>query len=1763
MSNPTDPRPTSPDQPDPTKPEELKGDKNEPGVGGSYMTRSSFDFELPEGASELPPVPQPNVNETETHQAVVPPRPTATRPASNTFDFINMGTGSQGSMFDIGLDPVPVAPPPPAEPPLLTPTDSIVNLPPERTPPDLPAPPVVPEPSSSGEIGFDLPMPTGDPAEHTLGVEMLDVGAFPELAQLESTPNASSVPDIGSLFPPPEVPTADPGSFVTGEPAIAELELPLVEPASDVPISVSVPDVPMAEDGWSVSDQDLPLAEPTSDTTPQPPTRTTTPTPDLESVLGPLEPTSVTDAVSPVSGWLDESGIASATKPAEAEPIAEVVEVADAEPVEVGTPVEEAPGVSSRSSFEFDLSSSGELPNVPQPEGEDTTGPAGALPPPPDITRTPSKTFHFGGTEGEATSKFDIGLEATPIVPIPTAEPLPTATDAASNIPTATPTPGHDSDAAVGDLELIDLVNPVAPASGWLDSGILPTPSAEPVAEEIDAFETPPASPVESSDIFSGARTPTASQVEHSDVIAATAYSPATPADINPPAEPVRLSDIALTFDGPPGGSTLQDSGGSDLPIADEVSGGTSVLDAADDDESIHDMPDPLAADPLFDSAKLAEAPDLPAFPAPTARDDSPEYGRTPEYSTDASSILADLSDLGANKTSADSSSVSVESPGVERTLTGNAADGAFDLTVPDEPIPAGLFEEMPDETSTESIDWESQSGSDLFAEGRAAPEIDLEADRVAPVDIDLSSDQPSLSSAPSSIFSENKPSSGSGSADVRIGKPEPISDHVDFSEVEDAEFSDHPALSDTAERPTKESPKPPAQRSHGLSSSDFELPSKATSPAKAPDEEAGAIDWDAAALSDDENATRGIPKDASLSDILRGLSDDSAEISTRDLKPVVGGGDDTNTPMVTVDWMASSAEEAALEVEPKPAPKPKAKERKEPAKEKAKGPEPKANPLLSQTGTGTTERAEPARKVEKPKRQPGKGGGIAVGLVAGVLLAGGAFAGLYFGDVIPNSEKVAQVGPQGGTPPQGGQPNPAGPPGSNRAGPAPSAPDAKAAFAAGDIAKALELVKSQPAATPDDKATAGRVRVYSKVQEVGTDDDLKQGRADLQAVINDPEAAKTPEGTKRAVRATVDLGISYEAAGDTEAARKLFTEAKAKYPAHAAVFDALLDRLDAPTAGGGTSFFTPRLTPADAEKVLLAVGGLLLADEPAKTDDPEPGLYYWKAVKLAGTGKYTEAIDLIGKAKAAHIKRAKALAGRGINPLTDPLEQMFPRACDELAAYWKLRSELYSNPAIADAIKSNGLAKTLDSLAKAEKDLTTTKAELAKTEKDLTTTKTDLKTAKEKVATLETDVGKLDKDLKAAEKAKLDTEDKLKTAEKDAKEKGELLTAVATALKPAVTLPEKWEPADLVAGVKTAAARATGPDLKALVPNAMTAIGGGGLSAGQLIEIADRMAKAEATAKIATDKLASETKKLNDKYDTDTKKLKTDHAEELKKLADNYAIDIKKLKETNTEETKKLLDKFAIDTKKLNDEHADAIKAEQAKTEAEKAKAALREITFQKQLANAVTPTQALDIWLPVLTDLRRASDADPAMAIAARVLASSPEDSDDVAKAHTVNGMGYLLKGDYTHARDEFQFARRSPAYKADKPWAKVADAGLEAVSDPLAPYRQPVVLPPVDLKVAAKSLDTGITAFKEGKYEAAVTALTDAAKHDPADPLAWYFLGASRWAMGNEEQAKKDFAQAALREKVWPQPARIVSEALTPIQGDVRDALDRARP
>ncbi|MDY3553974.1 hypothetical protein R5W24_003088 [Gemmata sp. JC717] len=1343
------------------------------------------------------------------------------------------------------------------------------------------------------------------------------------------------------------------------------------------------------------------------------------------------------------------------------------------------------------SSFEFELPSSvntySELPPVPGPDELGSKSDFGTLPPrPPAAPRDASFDFINVGSRG---SFADLDAVAKGRA---------------------------ESDSAVG-LGNMEPVEPVAPVSGWLDP-----------ESHLSAAPHPDA--VGTSDIFAAPAPPTEPS-ETSDVLAATSGSP-PPFEVVAPPEPL-------------GGALHESDDFSDLPLA-EVDDAPESVDLhalRGDDESIHDMPAPDAGGPLFDSGQLVNAPDLPP-----GADDEPDYGAPPAFTPDASSILADLS--APDFTLDDASSVQVEAPGMERTLGSGPSEAAFELTVPDEPISADLFE-----------------GADE-GDGAAgwAGRHDAE-----PTDLDLLDDELPLSAAPSSIFSGSAGARDAGNKSGKRGAP-PV--------PPDATVAAEPLGTGSKNRPAVPN----------IDSRDFELPGVKGGRA---DDEAGQIDFEMSDADDGEH-TRAAPKDVSLSAIIRDeLPDDSEEMSTR-VAPRRGPNpdDETRPPEVSLDYLSESTEGSALALPLQAG---------APAKGKAKDRGKKSRPVVSDEPDTVTKptKVAPARLAnadetgtEENVVSGKKGSGLLIGALFGALAAGGAWAGVYFGDVIPNARPGSGAAPaaQNGTKPAG--PAPAAPAG-------PVALDPQAAFAAGATAKAVEHYKTTPPATLTEKTDAGYVRVFAKAQALAAgatvpanDADLLAARKDLEDVIARPDAAAEPGGVARGVKASVALGASYELAGDLKTARKVYTEAAERYPAHKATFEAHLDRLDAtaPAAPGGTS-----RRPAAPETGLLLATALLLQDAPA-AGAVEPGVYYWKAVKAASAGKYKDALELIDKAKESHQQLAPGFSGRGVNALSDPREQIFARACDDLKAYWKLRGAVSGNPDMIAEIKKDGgaLAKSLDAFAKsseavtaAEKDAAAAREAVKKLQGEVTKLGTDTKASEQAKREVETKLEKAATDLRAIE-AKLTTAtDELKAAAKDVEAKQGALAALADVLKPAAPVPDKWGPADLLAATKAVVARATGPDLKALVPSAMTAVGGGGLTAGQLVEIAERLNKAETTAKEALAKLTTEIKRLTDAHAAETKKLKEEGATEAKTLTDKYAADIKKLndahaeavkkiKDGSAEELKKLTDKYAADSKKLTDdyaaavaklkdEHATALRAEQGKTEAEKKRAAAREIEFQKQLGSAVTPGQVMDLWIPILTDLRRASDAGPALAAAQKTVASSSPDSEDAAKGQTVAGLAYLIRGELASAREMFQAARRSPAYKtaAGKPWAVAADTGLDAVTDPAAAFRRPVVLPPVDLRAAAGALNSGIAAYKGGRYDEAVRAMLDAVKHNPADPVAWYFLGAARWARGDEEQAKKDFAQGAEREKVSTAPNSATSDALSPLQGAARDAIDRVRP
>ncbi len=849
--------------------------------------------------------------------------------------------------------------------------------------------------------------------------------------------------------------------------------------------------------------------------------------------------------------------------------------------------------------------------------------------------------------------------------------------------------------------------------------------------------------------------------------------------------------------------------------------------------------------------------------------------------------------------------------------------------------------------------------------------------------------------------------------------------------------------------------------------------------------------------LSQDENAT--------INRLIGGeVTDDSNETPLRPVLP------DDSRPNVSVDWMAESAERLvgggtrptpAAKKPPAPEPavdfteKKTKPEAKPVAKDKPKAAGAKPARLVSDSDSA--ERLDPgADGAQKRKRESRS---LITGALLGTVLMGGMGAAAYFGNVIPPRDTAEREKLQ------------------------------KEVQQQKQLVQDLQAKVQQPNGATIEKENDGGLfdRLRSLDGPAGKDDpELKKVRESLETV-------RAGAKGKEAAQATVRLGVTHLLAGDRAAARKLYESALTDYPAYRSTFEALLAKMaaeDAEAAGGGTSFNAPRrLTPAEAERLLLSVT-VLLQDEAKKDAEPEePGVYYWKAVKLAKEGSYTEAIELVKKAKDAHVKRAKALAGRGLNPLTDPLEEMFPKACDEMIAGWQVRAELYKNPVTAEALKNKTLPATLDGLAKAGKELADAKASLKTATDTLATANNNLTTEKNKVTKLEGEVAKLDKEAKAAKTAKETAEGERDTAKKElvvAQTKlgdaDKLFKMIGTELEPAKVLPEKWAPADLVKGAKDAAAFAKGKDAEAL----------------KLAR--EELKKAQMEATTANTALTN---------------LKTDYKKEKDTLVENHKTALKA-------EQKK-----ADDAKKETSDQKTAFEgklAEQAK--AHEKQLADQKAVYDGRLASVISPAEVVDVWLPVLADLRRPADAAPAMRAAKLVLDNPKAGAEDAAKARTANGMALLLKNDLAGAKDQFLLARNSAAYKPAKDkgeyWAAVVDRGLEAIADPQALDRVPVK-PPTDPRALTWALDVGIQAYKAGKFDVAAAMFADATKTVPADPLGWYYLGAAQWARGEEDLAKKNIAQGGQRERDSAVPGRTVSAALAPIQGAARTAIDRVRP
>lgn len=402
--------------------------------------------------------------------------------------------------------------------------------------------------------------------------------------------------------------------------------------------------------------------------------------------------------------------------------------------------------------------------------------------------------------------------------------------------------------------------------------------------------------------------------------------------------------------------------------------------------------------------------------------------------------------------------------------------------------------------------------------------------------------------------------------------------------------------------------------------------------------------------------------------------------------------------------------------------------------------------------------------------------GGTAVGLMAGV----GVCSALYVAELIPSNSTTSN--PIVRT-------SPAGPPAVTPAATAADLGDARKLLAAGQAELALAAFEAVgDNASPIDLAGRGLARWQVRVREMGRtgkkvevgDKFLQPALADLERTVAAADQFKTPDERRALHQAVLGIGVTKELTGDLAGAGAYYAAAAMKYPQARGLFESAATRVKLMRAGGKVAL-APRDAAGLAEALAIAVT-LLQTDGPAAAaGTDEPGLLFWDAANRAAAGDYPGAIAAIRKARTVHEARRLAVTGRGVNPLTDPVEQIFLKCCDELAAGWTLRQQLYTDPVAGPVFAKSGIATGLRALAAAAKPDPKVAEQLAAAQAALTAKETALAAATAKEVDLG---GKLTAATTAAAATAKAAKEKLAAAEADLTAANDAVAKVVAGLK-------------------------------------------------------------------------------------------------------------------------------------------------------------------------------------------------------------------------------------------------------------------------------------------------------------------------------------------------------------------------------------------
>jgi hypothetical protein len=624
------------------------------------------------------------------------------------------------------------------------------------------------------------------------------------------------------------------------------------------------------------------------------------------------------------------------------------------------------------------------------------------------------------------------------------------------------------------------------------------------------------------------------------------------------------------------------------------------------------------------------------------------------------------------------------------------------------------------------------------------------------------------------------------------------------------------------------------------------------------------------------------------------------------------------------------------------------------------------------------------------------KGGGMFIGIFLGLLLAAGGAFGVWYAKLLPDPDSV--FGGGDGT-------SDASKPKVTVNGPDVKKPAVEATPAlgrqmleAGDLAKAIDTFNKCDKTIPV-LAGLGQAKWLTYVQaNAGKNQPIKKDDAHVTEAIADLDqavAAYTKEPKKEnetdAVRAALWRGLIEESLGNFDAAEKIYTKAAEDFKDHAAVFTTAQKRIDAlRPAGKGLG---QAVRPQEA---LIAFMVMLQAPPMEEAAKPEAGFAFWDAVLAANKNNYAEALKSIAKAKETHLKQRAVNAGKGLNPFSDPLEQIFEQCCNHLTRYWSLCEKLYKEPSVKEFALTRSpdevLGAILTGKMTAEKALAdVAEKAMLKPDQKLLEVVEGLVKAKKDAADLQAALTKQLTDAKLEDAKLEDGLKKLIAAKADAE----------TKMKNAAELIEK-------AGVKD-------PDL----------------------------AKAITALVAARDDRDALVKSVKQKF-TDAKYIEpTANDKDFLKGVDEAIT-------RGSTDAIKLLGKQKLDVEAALKKTQDDLAKTAEQVTAAKNDTAAQKKKYEDILATAKTPSQALDLWLPALTDALANADTAAALSDVDRVLNDPNAKPEAKAKALAVKALALRNQNKTTEAIEAFGAAKKEPTFMA-QPWSKQITAAEDQVRSP----------------------------------------------------------------------------------------------------------------